>query len=47
MEKYRPSIFDVLFKTERRRLRIVNILWYVCMVSIVAILFLSYLVVTN
>jgi len=47
MEKYRPSVFDILFKTEKRRLKVVTVLWYVCMISILTILFLSYLVVTN
>jgi len=47
MEKYRPSLMDALFRTEKRRLRLVTILWYFCVGSMMAVLFLLYLVVTN
>lgn len=47
MKKYRPTVFDALFKTEQRRLKVVTLVWYVFMVFFVLILFLAYLVVTN
>lgn len=47
MKKYRPSLFDALFRTEQRRLRLMALIWWILMGIFCLILFLGYLVVTN
>tara|TARA_R110002020_G_scaffold72318_9_gene186204 strand:- start:9728 stop:9871 length:144 start_codon:yes stop_codon:yes gene_type:complete len=47
MKKYRPSVFDALFRNEERRIKILEVVWWLLMIIFVLILFLAYLVVTN
>ena len=47
MKKYRPSLFDALFRNEQRRLKLMTLIWWILMGAFSLILFLAYLVVTN